>query len=62
MFVWNVLGMDVYIIGYSGGLWWFCEEGYIVDSSGEKDDCKYIMDSLIYLLWVIYVLVMVLKL
>lgn len=57
----NASGMDVYITGYSGGLWRSCEEGYTVDSSGKKDDCKYNMeDSLIHSLWATHALAMVL--
>lgn len=42
-FVRNASGMDVYITGFSGGLWRSCEEGYTLDNSGTKDDyeeCK----------------------
>lgn len=59
-FVRNASGMDVYITGYSGGLWRSCEEGYTVDSSGKKDDCKYTMDSFIHSLWATHALAMVL--
>lgn len=61
-FVRNASGMDVYITGYSGGLWRSCEEGYTVDSSGKKDDCKYTMDSFIHSFWATHALAMVLKL
>lgn len=61
-FVRNASGMDVYITGYSGGLWRSCEEGYTVDSSGGKDDCKYTMGSFIHSFWATRALAMGLKL